>query len=104
MADGDEAKAGLAALATSMTDSIVALSATEQAIQKQIQSFVQTSTQTINDLVTNNVYSPELAQETLKIQQAMTERTIAAIQALTPPQATPAPSQDSTDTTTDDDA
>lgn len=85
MADGDEAKAGLAALAKSMTASIEGVSATEQAIQQQIQSFVAASTKTITDLVATNVYSPELAQETLKIQQAVTEQTIQAIKALTPP-------------------
>lgn len=85
MADGDEAKAGLEALAKSITTSIEGVSATEQAIQQQIQSFVAASSKTITDLVATNVYSPELAQETLKIQQTMTEQTIAAIKALTPP-------------------
>lgn len=85
MADGDEAKAGLEALAKSITTSIEGVSATEQAIQQQIQSFIAASTKTLSDLVANNIYSPELAQETLKIQQAVTEQTLKAIQALTPP-------------------
>lgn len=79
------AKQGLDALAKSIVDSLEATAATEQAVQKQIQSVLGSTSATLNDLVKNNTYTPEQAQEHSKLQKAIIARTISAIEALNPP-------------------
>ena len=86
MADSSStAKAGLDALVNAIVNSIEATGATEQAIHQQTQTVLGATTQAIETLVKNNSYSPDLAQENLKLQKTMIERTIAAINALAPP-------------------
>lgn len=86
MADNaDTAKAGLEALVKSIVGSIETTSATEQAIHQQTQTVMGATTRAITELVKNNSYSPDLAQENLKLQKAMIERTIDAINAIAPP-------------------
>lgn len=82
MADANSAKEGLDELVKSIIGSIRSISATEQAVHNQTLVALEAATQTITDLVKNNAYSPELAQETLKMQKAMIDRTIEAIKAL----------------------
>lgn len=82
MADSGGAKEGLDELVKGIIGSIQSVGATEQAIHKQTESALQATTTAITDLVKNNAYSPELAQENLKMQKAMIERTIDIINAL----------------------
>jgi len=79
MADGGSAKEGLDELVKSIIGSIQSTATTEQAIHQQTQTALQATTQAVTDLVKNNAYSPELAQENLKMQKAMIERTIEVI-------------------------
>jgi hypothetical protein len=82
MTDSSSAKEGLDELVKGIIGSIQSVSATEQAVHKQTLGALEASTQVITELVKNNAYSPELAQETLKMQKAMIDRTIEAIKTL----------------------
>jgi len=82
MADSSSAQDSLDALVKSITDSIQSVSATEQAISQQTESVLKATTDAVTELVKNNAYSAELAQENLKMQKAMIERTIDAINSL----------------------
>jgi len=77
-------KSGLDDLVTSVVGSIQMTSAVEQAVQKLIVGALASAETVTSDLIKNNVSSPELAQENLKIQKAVIDRTVAAIQALGP--------------------
>jgi len=81
---GGDAKSGLDDLVKSVVGSIQMTSAIEQAVQKQLEGALTAASTVTSDLITNNVMSPELAQENLKMQKAVIEQTIAAIQALGP--------------------
>ena len=78
MADAASSK-DLEALTTGIVDSIKSIGATEQAIHKQIQAALAASTTVLADLVKDNAYPAELAQENLKIQKAVIQQTIDAI-------------------------
>jgi len=83
MADSS-GKKGLDDLVNSVVDSITMTSSVQEAVGKlQVDALTAASTVT-SDLIKNNVSSPDLAAENLKIQKAVTEKTIAAIQALGP--------------------
>jgi len=91
MADSSEkpetksgAKSGLSDLVNSIDSSIKMTSAIEQAVQKNLESALDAAGTVTADLIKNNVSSPELAQENLKLQKAVIDKTIAAIQALGP--------------------
>jgi len=77
-------KTGMDDLVNSIVGSIQMTSAIEQAVQKQIQSALDAAGLATSNLIKNNVPSPELAQENLKLQKAVIDKTIAAIQALGP--------------------
>lgn len=85
MADDDSAKNGLDELVKAITGSITAVAQTEQAISEQTQQYLKATTLAVTDLVKANAFSPEIAQENLKLQKAMIDSTIKAINALTPP-------------------
>ena len=78
MADKASSK-DLEALVSGITDSIKGVGATEQAIQKQIQAALAASTTLLADLVKDNTYPVDLSQENLKIQKAVIQQTIDAI-------------------------
>ena len=82
MADSSSAQDSLDALVKSITDSIQSVSAPEQAISQQTESVLKATTDAATELVKNNAYSAEPAQENLKMQKAMIERTIDAITSL----------------------
>lgn len=75
---------GLDDLVKSVVASTQMTTAIEQAVQKNLQSALTAAGDVTADLIKNNVPSPELAQENLKMQKAVIERTIAAINALGP--------------------
>lgn len=79
---GETAKAGLDALVKSIVGSIETTGATEAAIHTQIQTTLGATTKAVEDLVKTNAYSPELAQENLKMQKAVIDSTITAIENL----------------------
>jgi len=83
MADSPS-KPGVDDLVNSIVGSIQMTSAIEQAVQKQIQSALDAAGLATSNLIKNNVPSPELAQENLKLQKAVIDRTITAIKALGP--------------------
>ena len=77
-------KPGLEDLINSVVGSITMTSSVQEAVGKlQIDALTAASTVT-SDLIKTNVPSPDIAAENLKIQQAVTEKTIAAIKALGP--------------------
>lgn len=78
MADTPPSK-DLEALVSGITDSITSVGATEQAIHKQIEAALAASTTVLADLLKDNAYPAELAQENLKIQKAVIQQTIDAI-------------------------
>ncbi|HEY9080989.1 hypothetical protein [Magnetovibrio sp.] len=82
--DDSSAKAGLDELVNSVVDSIKMTSAVEDAVGKLQVSTLDTASTVTDELIKNNVSSPELAQENLKLQKAIIEKTIAAIHALGP--------------------
>ena len=93
----DTAKAGMDALVASLVDSLKAQSATEQAIHNQLQSVMGATTQTVTDLVKTNVLSPDLAQENLKMQKAVINSTLSAIETLSAQAQNAAPSNKTDD-------
>jgi hypothetical protein len=82
MTDSAGAKEGLDELVKAIIGSIQSVSATEQAVHTQTQTVLQATTQAVTQLVKSNAYAPELAEENLKMQKAMIEKTIAVINAL----------------------
>lgn len=88
MADSPS-KPGVDDLINSIVSSIQMTNAIEQAVQKQIQSALDAAGLATSNLIKNNVPSPELAQENLKLQKAVIDKTIATIQALGPDDTAP---------------
>ncbi len=82
--DSKGAKSGLDDLVASVVGSMQMTSAIEQAVQKNLESALSAAGTATADLIKNNVQSPELAQENLKLQKAVIDKTIAAIKALGP--------------------
>jgi len=82
MADTGDAKKALEALVQSISDSIQSTATTELDIHKQTQTALTATTQAVTDLVKNNAYSPELAQENLKMHKAMIDHTVDVIKNL----------------------
>lgn len=80
----ESAKAAMDDLVNSIVGSIQMTSAIQQAVQKQLEGALDAAATVTADLVKSNVSSPELAQENLKIQKAVIDKTIAAIEALGP--------------------
>lgn len=83
MADSS-AKSGLDDLVKSIVGSIQMTSAIEQAVQKQLEGALTAASSVTADLIKTNVTSPDLASENLKLQKAVIDKTIAAINALGP--------------------
>jgi len=77
-------KTGLDDLVNAIVGSITMTRAIEQAVQKQIEAAMEAAQTVTTDLITKTVSSPDLAQENLKIQKAIIDKTIAAIHALGP--------------------
>lgn len=84
MAGGDSAKQGIDDLVKAISASIQARASTEQAINDQALAYLKATTQAVTDLVKSNAFSPEIAKETLKVQKAVIDSTLKAIDALTP--------------------
>lgn len=82
-------KPGLDDLVNSIVGSIQMTSAIEQAVQKFMTQALDAAGPVTTNLIKTNVPNPELAQENLKLQKAVIEKTIAAIQALGPDEDTP---------------
>jgi len=77
-------KPGVEDLINSVVGSITMTSSVQEAVGKlQVDALAAASTVTA-DLIKTNVPSPDLAEENLKIQKAVSEKTIAAIHALGP--------------------
>ena len=53
--------------------------AVEQAIQKGLQSFIETATQEITKLVESNTLGPDVKEEMLQLQKAIISMTIDAV-------------------------
>ena len=78
------AKDGLDDLVTSVVGSMQMTSAIEQAVQKNLESALSAAGTATANLIKSNVPNPELAQENLKLQKAVIDKTITAIKALGP--------------------